>query len=58
MLFSHADPDLSSCPQILELLSQILQTDSLNSIQFWLLYAPAKGEDTVLGPGPHLSGGC
>ncbi|KAB1270967.1 Protein TBATA [Camelus dromedarius] len=30
---------------ILELLSQILQTDSLNAIQFWLLYAPPKGED-------------
>ncbi|KAG5194675.1 hypothetical protein JEQ12_012951 [Ovis aries] len=28
---------------ILELLSQILQTDSLNAIQFWLLYAPTKG---------------
>ncbi|KAI4529345.1 hypothetical protein MG293_020593 [Ovis ammon polii] len=27
---------------ILELLSQILQTDSLNAIQFWLLYAPTK----------------
>lgn len=58
MLSSHTDPGLSSCPQILELLSQILQTDSLNAIQFWLLYAPAKGEDIVLGPGSHLSGGC
>ncbi|EPY83740.1 hypothetical protein CB1_000533022 [Camelus ferus] len=28
--------------KILELLSQILQTDSLNAIQFWLLYAPPK----------------
>ncbi|ELK09561.1 Protein SPATIAL [Pteropus alecto] len=27
---------------ILELLCQILQTDSLNAIQFWLLYAPPK----------------
>ncbi|XP_057593475.1 protein TBATA isoform X5 [Hippopotamus amphibius kiboko] len=27
---------------ILELLSQVLQTDSLNAIQFWLLYAPPK----------------
>ncbi|KAB0382619.1 hypothetical protein FD755_004536 [Muntiacus reevesi] len=34
---------------ILELLSQILQTDSLNSIQFWLLYAPAKEKDMALG---------
>ncbi|MBW00444.1 Protein TBATA, partial [Eschrichtius robustus] len=41
---------------ILELLSQILQTDSLNAIQFWLLYAPPKGEDTVPGPEPRLSG--
>lgn len=40
----HTDPGLSSCPQILELLCQILQTDSLNAIQFWLLYAPPKGE--------------
>lgn len=38
---------LSSCPQILELLCQILQTDSLSAIQFWLLYAPPKGEDTA-----------
>ncbi len=43
---------------ILELLSQILQTDSLNAIQFWLLYAPPKGEDTVWGQEPDLSGGC
>ncbi|KAF4018893.1 hypothetical protein G4228_010440 [Cervus hanglu yarkandensis] len=35
--------------EILELLSQILQTDSLNSIQFWLLYAPAKEKDMALG---------
>lgn len=55
---SHTDPGLSSCPQILELLSQILQTDSLNAIQFWLLYAPPKGEDTVWGQEPDLSGGC
>nr|Q32KL8.1 RecName: Full=Protein TBATA; AltName: Full=Protein SPATIAL; AltName: Full=Stromal protein associated with thymii and lymph node homolog; AltName: Full=Thymus, brain and testes-associated protein [Bos taurus]AAI10032.1 Chromosome 10 open reading frame 27 ortholog [Bos taurus] len=34
---------------ILELLSQILQTDSLNAIQFWLLYAPAKEKDMALG---------
>ena len=38
---------LSSCPQILELLCQILQTDSLSAIQFWLLYAPPKGEDAA-----------
>lgn len=38
---------LSSCPQVLELLCQILQTDSLSAIQFWLLYAPPKGEDTA-----------
>lgn len=38
---------LSSCPQILELLCQILQTDSLNAIQFWLLHAPVKGEDAM-----------
>ncbi|XP_072827455.1 protein TBATA isoform X2 [Vicugna pacos] len=35
--------------QILELLSQILQTDSLNAIQFWLLYAPPKEKDMALG---------
>ncbi|XP_059755997.1 protein TBATA [Balaenoptera ricei] len=34
---------------ILELLSQILQTDSLNAIQFWLLYAPPKEKDMALG---------
>ncbi|XP_059948078.1 protein TBATA [Mesoplodon densirostris] len=34
---------------ILELLSQILQTDSLNAIQFWLLYAPPKEKDVALG---------
>lgn len=34
------------CPQTLELLCQILQTDSLSAIQFWLLYAPPQGEDT------------
>lgn len=39
------DHDLSSYTQILELLCQILQTDSLRAIQFWLLYAPPKGED-------------
>ncbi|OBS79159.1 hypothetical protein A6R68_18436, partial [Neotoma lepida] len=32
---------------LLELLCQILQTDSLRAIQFWLLYAPPKGEDTI-----------
>ncbi|KAB0398335.1 hypothetical protein E2I00_001295, partial [Balaenoptera physalus] len=35
--------------EILELLSQILQTDSLNAIQFWLLYAPPKEKDMALG---------
>lgn len=40
----HINPGLSSCPQILELLCQILQTDSLSAIQFWLVYAPPKGE--------------
>lgn len=39
----RTDPRLS-CPQILELLCQILQTDSLSAIQFWLLFAPPKGE--------------
>ncbi|XP_057593471.1 protein TBATA isoform X2 [Hippopotamus amphibius kiboko] len=34
---------------ILELLSQVLQTDSLNAIQFWLLYAPPKEKDMALG---------
>ncbi|XP_073097781.1 protein TBATA isoform X7 [Manis javanica] len=34
---------------ILELLCQILQTDSLNAIQFWLLYAPRKEKDLALG---------
>ncbi|XP_059982313.1 protein TBATA [Lagenorhynchus albirostris] len=34
---------------ILELLSQILQTDSLNTIRFWLLYAPPKEKDRALG---------
>uniref|UniRef100_A0A8C3YKY4 Thymus, brain and testes associated n=1 Tax=Catagonus wagneri TaxID=51154 RepID=A0A8C3YKY4_9CETA len=34
---------------VLELLSQILQTDSLNAIQFWLLYAPPKEKDMALG---------
>ncbi|KAM7072761.1 protein TBATA isoform 2-T5 [Molossus nigricans] len=34
---------------ILELLSQILQTDSLSAIQFWLLYAPPKEKDLALG---------
>ncbi|XP_029056838.1 protein TBATA isoform X3 [Monodon monoceros] len=34
---------------ILELLSQILQTDSLNAIRFWLLYAPPKEKDMALG---------
>ncbi|XP_002913793.1 protein TBATA [Ailuropoda melanoleuca] len=34
---------------ILELLCQILQTDSLNAIQFWLLHAPAKEKDLALG---------
>nr|XP_054098934.1 protein TBATA isoform X12 [Callithrix jacchus] len=32
---------------VLELLCQILETDSLSAIQFWLLYAPPKGEDTA-----------
>lgn len=40
----HTDPGLFSCPQVLELLCQILQTDSLSAIQFWLLYAPSTGE--------------
>nr|XP_023448088.2 protein TBATA isoform X2 [Dasypus novemcinctus] len=34
---------------ILELLSQILQTDSLSAIQFWLLSAPPKEKDLALG---------
>ncbi|XP_037353144.2 protein TBATA [Talpa occidentalis] len=34
---------------VLELLCQILQTDSLSSIQFWLLYAPPKEKDLALG---------
>ncbi|XP_063135736.1 protein TBATA isoform X8 [Rattus norvegicus] len=34
---------------ILELLCQILQTDSLRAIQFWLLYAPPKEKDLALG---------
>ncbi|XP_048192544.1 protein TBATA [Perognathus longimembris pacificus] len=34
---------------ILELLCQILQTDSLSAIQFWLLYAPSKEKDVALG---------
>ncbi|KAL2769797.1 protein TBATA isoform b [Daubentonia madagascariensis] len=34
---------------ILELLCQILQTDSLGAIQFWLLCAPPKEKDLALG---------
>ncbi|XP_059518449.1 protein TBATA [Myotis daubentonii] len=34
---------------ILELLCQILQTDSLSAIQFWLLYAPPKEKALALG---------
>ncbi|KAL6048700.1 hypothetical protein STEG23_004573 [Scotinomys teguina] len=34
---------------ILELLCQILQTDSLHAIQFWLIYAPPKEKDLALG---------
>ncbi|XP_005390104.1 PREDICTED: protein TBATA isoform X4 [Chinchilla lanigera] len=34
---------------ILELLCQILQTDSLSAIQFWLLYAPPQEKDLALG---------
>uniref|UniRef100_A0A8C8Z291 Thymus, brain and testes associated n=1 Tax=Prolemur simus TaxID=1328070 RepID=A0A8C8Z291_PROSS len=34
---------------ILELLCQILQTDSLSAIQFWLLYAPPREKDLALG---------
>ncbi|XP_070375459.1 protein TBATA [Equus asinus] len=34
---------------ILELLCQILQTDSLSAIQFWLLSAPSKEKDLALG---------
>uniref|UniRef100_A0A452TRH7 Thymus, brain and testes associated n=1 Tax=Ursus maritimus TaxID=29073 RepID=A0A452TRH7_URSMA len=34
---------------ILELLCQILQTDSLSAIQFWLLHAPPKEKDLALG---------
>ncbi|XP_058552585.1 protein TBATA isoform X4 [Neofelis nebulosa] len=34
---------------ILELLCQILQTDSLSALQFWLLYAPPKEKDLALG---------
>uniref|UniRef100_A0A8C5LF42 Thymus, brain and testes associated n=1 Tax=Jaculus jaculus TaxID=51337 RepID=A0A8C5LF42_JACJA len=33
---------------ILELLCQVLQTDSLRAIQFWLLYAPPKEKDLAL----------
>ncbi|XP_063566073.1 protein TBATA isoform X4 [Gorilla gorilla gorilla] len=35
--------------QVLELLCQILETDSLSAIQFWLLYAPPKEKDLALG---------
>nr|XP_055209538.1 protein TBATA isoform X13 [Gorilla gorilla gorilla] len=35
--------------QVLELLCQILETDSLSTIQFWLLYAPPKEKDLTLG---------
>lgn len=52
----RAEPGLS-CPQILELLSQILQTDSLRAIQFWLLYAPPDGEAPPHARS-HASGGC
>ncbi|XP_039089227.1 protein TBATA isoform X2 [Hyaena hyaena] len=34
---------------ILELLCQILQTDSLSAIQHWLLHAPPKEKDLALG---------
>nr|XP_055209543.1 protein TBATA isoform X18 [Gorilla gorilla gorilla] len=34
---------------VLELLCQILETDSLSTIQFWLLYAPPKEKDLTLG---------
>nr|KAF6322927.1 thymus, brain and testes associated [Pipistrellus kuhlii] len=34
---------------ILELLCQILQTDSLSAIQFWLLYSPPKEKALALG---------
>ncbi|KAM5236443.1 protein TBATA [Ctenodactylus gundi] len=34
---------------ILELLCQILQTDSLSAIQFWLLYASPEEKDLALG---------
>ncbi|XP_076981130.1 protein TBATA isoform X4 [Tamandua tetradactyla] len=34
---------------VLELLCQILQTDSLSAVQFWLLSAPPKEKDLVLG---------
>ncbi|KAM8956549.1 protein TBATA isoform 6-T8 [Lycaon pictus] len=34
---------------VLEFLCQILQTDSLSAIQFWLLYAPPKEKDLALG---------
>ncbi|XP_058527489.1 protein TBATA isoform X3 [Ochotona princeps] len=34
---------------VLELLCQILQTDSLSAIQFWLLYASPKEKDLALG---------
>ncbi|XP_045424340.1 protein TBATA [Lemur catta] len=34
---------------ILELLCQILQTDLLSAIQFWLLYAPPRERDLALG---------
>ncbi|XP_063566086.1 protein TBATA isoform X22 [Gorilla gorilla gorilla] len=35
--------------EVLELLCQILETDSLSAIQFWLLYAPPKEKDLALG---------
>ncbi|KAM5140108.1 protein TBATA [Callospermophilus lateralis] len=35
---------------ILELLCQILQTDSLSAVQYWLLYATPTGEDLATGP--------
>ncbi|KAF7479175.1 Hypothetical predicted protein [Marmota monax] len=38
------------CLQILELLCQILQTDSLSAVQYWLLYATPTGEDLATGP--------
>nr|XP_055209545.1 protein TBATA isoform X20 [Gorilla gorilla gorilla] len=46
---SQACPQLCRREPVLELLCQILETDSLSTIQFWLLYAPPKEKDLTLG---------